>query len=243
MARARLHFHRRRLRHFQLHGRHRIRREPPPQSPAGSPGARVYDLRAFGAKGDGKTLEHGGGADGDRRLHGNRAGIVLVPGRRLRHRNSRVKSNVTLHIAAQGKLLGTADGKQYHAAEAIPLSGDSTLGMATSDCSSPSTPRTSPSKVPEPSMARALQFRSPSRGVPPPPGRGGSHRPYHLLFHRCRNLTVRDIFLTASAFHSVRVIQSSFVKLEGLHIHNRVIHNTDGFHFISSQNVQSATAT
>ena len=41
----------------------------------------------------------------------------------------------------------------------------------------------------------------------------------------------------ASAFHSIRVIQSSFVWMEGLHIHNRVNGNNDGFHFISSEYV------
>ena len=38
-----------------------------------------------------------------------------------------MKNNVTLHISAQGKLLASADGKQYHAAD-VPLRGDSTLG-------------------------------------------------------------------------------------------------------------------
>jgi hypothetical protein len=71
----------------------------------------------------------------------------------------------------------------------------------------------------------------------PPAGISGSHHPYHLLFHRCKNLTVRDIFLFQSAFHSVRIIQSSYVKLDGLHIYNRVNRNNDGFHFISCQYV------
>ena len=38
-----------------------------------------------------------------------------------------MKSDVTLHLAAEGKLLGSADGKQYHAIDAIPLHGDTTL--------------------------------------------------------------------------------------------------------------------
>jgi polygalacturonase len=38
-----------------------------------------------------------------------------------------LKSNVTLHIAAAGKLLGSGAGQRYHAVDAIPLSGDSTL--------------------------------------------------------------------------------------------------------------------
>jgi len=38
-----------------------------------------------------------------------------------------LKSNVTLRITAGAKLLGSAVGKQYHAVDAIPLSGDTTL--------------------------------------------------------------------------------------------------------------------
>ena len=41
------------------------------------------------------------------------------------------KSNVALHVAAAGKLLGSQDGTHYHAARGIPTSGDSTLGDGT----------------------------------------------------------------------------------------------------------------
>jgi hypothetical protein len=63
------------------------------------------------------------------------------------------------------------------------------------------------------------------------------------LFYQCKNLTVRDVYLVASAFHSVRVIQSQFCWFTGIHIYNRVIHNNDGFHFISSQYVQMSNCT
>jgi len=148
-----------------------------------------------------------------------------------------MKSNVTLYISAGGTLLGTADGKQYYADDTIPLHGDSTLndgnvglifavkaenfkieGMGTID-------------------GQGAQFRSPSPGIAPPAGISGSQRPYHLLFYQCKNIAVRDIYLKDSAFHSVRVVQCIYAKFEGLHIHSRVIHNNDGFHFISSKYV------
>jgi len=52
---------------------------------------------------------------------------VLVPAGVFVIGTIEMKSNVTLHISAQGKLLGSADGKQYEAAPEIPLHGDSTL--------------------------------------------------------------------------------------------------------------------
>jgi hypothetical protein len=200
-------------------------------------GARVYNIRDFGAKGDGIALDTAAVQAAIDACNREQGGTVLVPAGVFVIGTVELKSNVTLHLAAQGKLLGSADGKQYHAADAIPLSGDTTLsdgnvgllfavgadnitieGQGTID-------------------GQGAQFRSPAKGVAPPAGISGSHRPYHLLFYQCKNLTVRDIYLYKSAFHSVRVIQCEFVKLEGLHINSRVISNNDGFHFVSSQYV------
>ena len=200
-------------------------------------GARTYNIRDYGAKGDGTTLDTVAVQAAIDACNKDQGGTVLVPAGKFVIGTVELKSNVTLHIAAQGVLLGSADGKQYHAADAIPLSGDSTLndgnvgllfavgaenitieGQGTID-------------------GQGAQFRSATKGVLPPAGITGSHRPYHLLFYQCKNLTVRDIFLLKSAFHSIRVIQCDFVKMEGLHIHSRVIHNNDGFHFISSRYV------
>jgi len=209
----------------------------PGQSTGNDAGARVYNIRDFGAKGDGKTLDTKALQAAIDACNKDQGGIVLVPAGVFVTGTVELKSNVTLHIASQGVLMGTADGKQYYANEAIPLHGDSTLedgnvgllyavkaenitieGNGTID-------------------GQGLQFRSPSKDVPPPAGISGPQRPYHLLFHQCKNLTVRDIFLKDSAFHSIRVIQSAYVKMEGLHIHSRIIHNSDGFHFISTEYV------
>lgn len=167
----------------------------------------------------------------------DQGGTVLVPAGVFVIGTVELKSNVTLHIAAQGTLLGSADGKQYHAAEAIPLEGGTTLRDGNVGLIFAVNAVNIAVEGPGTINGQGAQFRSPRRGVPPPSGRGGSHRPYHLLFYRCENLRVRDIFLRNSAFHSVRVIESRFVWMEGIRIYNRVNHNNDGFHFISSQYV------
>jgi hypothetical protein len=66
---------------------------------------------------------------------------------------------------------------------------------------------------------------------------GYSQRPHLLVFYRCRNLLVRDVFLTNSAYHCCRVLECRNVRLEGVRIHNRVNKNNDGFHFRSSEHV------
>ncbi len=212
----------------------------PPAKPAGADsdlGARTYNVHDFGAKGDGTTLDTAAIQAAIDACNKDQGGTVLVPAGVFVIGTVELKSNVTLRVAAQGKLLGSADGKQYHAAEAIPLSGDSTLNDGNVGLLFAVNAENIVIEGPGTIDGQGAQFRSPARGVPSPAGIGGSRRPYHLLFHRCKNLTVRDIFLTAGAFHSVRIIQSRYVKLEGIHIYNRVNHNNDGFHFISSQYV------
>jgi len=211
--------------------------------PAKDLGVRTYNIRDFGAKGDGVTLDTAAVQAAIDACAKDQGGTVVVPAGVFVIGTIELKSNVTLFIAAAGKLLGSADGKQYHAADAIPLSGDSTLedgnvgliyavkaenitieGTGTID-------------------GQGAQFHSPTRGVAPPAGISGSHRPYHLLFYQCKNLNIRDIFLYDSAYHSVRVIESSFVKADGLRIYNRVNGNNDGFHFISCQYVAVSNCT
>jgi Glycosyl hydrolases family 28 len=202
---------------------------------AASAGTRVYNIVDFGAKGDGQTLctqALQAAIDACTADHG---GTVLVPAGVFVIGTVEMKSNVTLKIVAGGKLLGSADGKQYHAADAIPLTGDSTLNDGNVGLIFGVNAENVTIEGPGAIDGQGAQFRSPTRGVPPPSGRGGAARPYHLLFYRSKNLRVRDLTLVESAFHSVRVIQSTYVWMEGLHIHNRVNGNNDGFHFISCE--------
>src|SRR5256885_1644737 len=217
------------------------------QSPAGETnknqqsenalGARTYNIRDFGAKGDGTTLDTSAVQAAIDTCKKDQGGTVLVPAGVFVIGTIEMKSNMTLHIAAQGKLMGSADGKQYHAADAIPLSGDSTLNDGNVGLIFAVKAENFTIEGPGTIDGQGAQFRSPSRGVLPPAGIGGNHRPYHLLFHQCKNVTVRDIFLTQSAYHSIRIIQSSFIQLHGIRIYSRVNRNNDGFHFISCQYV------
>src|SRR5579872_4610710 len=96
------------------------------QGSGSAAGVRTYNIRDFGAKGDGTTLDTAALQAAIDACHKDQGGTVLVPAGVFVIGTVEMKSNVTLHIAAAGTLLGAAD-KQYHAAEAIPLNGDSTL--------------------------------------------------------------------------------------------------------------------
>ena len=208
-----------------------------PAGDAQTIGLRCYNIRDFGASGDGKTLDTAAVQAAIDACHKKGGGTVLVPAGAFVIGTIEMKSNVTLHVGAEGKLLGSADGKQYYAADAIPLRGDSTLEDGNVGLIFAINAENITIEGPGTIDGQGAQFRSLRPGIPPPSGRGDDDRPYHLLFYRCRNLRVRDIFLVASAYHSIRVIESSFFWADRVRIYNRVNANNDGFHFISSEYV------
>lgn len=200
-------------------------------------GARTYNIRDYGAKGDGTTLDTAAIQSAIDACNRDGGGTVLVPSGTFHIGTLELKSNVTLRIAASGKLLGSADGKNYHAVDAIPLHGDSTLEDGNWALLFAVNAQNVSVEGPGIIDGQGMQFHSPTRGVPPPSGLGGNRRPYTLLFYRCKNLLVGHIDLVRSAYHCIRVIQSSYVRMNAIHIHNRVNGNNDGFHFISCEYV------
>jgi len=198
-------------------------------------GARVYNVRDHGALGDGKTLDTAAVQAAIDACSRDGGGTVLVPAGIFHIGTIEMKSNVTLHVTAGGTLLGSADGSQYHAVDAIPLTGDSTLEDGNWALIFAVNAKNLVIEGPGTIDGQGLQFHSPQRGVPPPSGLGGNKRPYQILLHRCEHVRIRDLRLWNSAYHSVRVIQSTYFHADGLHIYNRVNGNNDGFHFISCE--------
>jgi hypothetical protein len=201
-------------------------------------GARIYNIRDFGAKGDGKTLDTAALQAAIDACTRDGGGTVLVPAGTFVIGTTELKSNVTLHLAASATLLGSGNGKDYHAIAAIPLEGDSTLGDGNWALLFAVEGKNITVEGPGTIDGQGQLFNNyANKEQLPPAGIFGPQRPYHLLFHRCQNIVVRDLELLRCAFHSIRVIQSERVRMEGLYIHNRVNVNNDGFHFISAKYV------
>ncbi|HTX22031.1 MAG TPA: glycosyl hydrolase family 28 protein [Candidatus Aquilonibacter sp.] len=200
-------------------------------------GAKTYNIRDFGAVGDGKTVNTAAMQAAIDACSKDSGGTVLVPAGIFVIGTVELKSNITLHISAGGTLLGSGHGTDYHPASEIPLSGDSTLGDGNTGLIYAVNAVNITVEGPGTIDGNGALFRNPARGVPPPAGISGSHRPYHLMFYRCTNLRIRDIFLKDCAFHSMRIVQCSFAWFDGIRLYSREIHNNDGFHFISCQYV------
>lgn len=210
--------------------------EPAP-APGNDRGARHYNIRDYGAKGDGATLDTAALQAAIDACASDGGGTVLVPAGTFVIGTTELRSNVTLHLAAGGTLLGSGHGNDYHAVDAIPLHGDATLGDGNWALLFAVNARNITVEGPGTIDGQGQLFRRSTPGTPPPSGIGGAQRPYHLLFYRCEQVLVRDLELLRGAFHSIRVIQSRRVRMDGLYIHNRVNSNNDGFHFISAHYV------
>jgi hypothetical protein len=206
-------------------------------------GARIYDVTAFGAKGDRVSLNTVAVQAAIDACHADGGGTVLVPAGAFRIGTVELRSNITLHLAPSAILLGSGDGADYHAVDAIPLTGDSTLNDGNWALLFAVDQKNIVIEGPGTIDGQGAQFHSPVRGTPPPSKLSGNDRPYHILMHKCEDIRIRNLSLVDGAYHSIRIIQSRRIFIDSLYIHNRVNGNNDGFHFISAEHVTVSNCT
>src|SRR5690348_15159600 len=82
---------------------------PPVMANENPSGEKIYDIRDFGAKGDGATLATDAVQSAIDKATADKGGIVFVPAGDFLIGTIELKSNVTLHLSAQGRLLGSTD--------------------------------------------------------------------------------------------------------------------------------------
>src|SRR5262249_5870043 len=209
-------------------------------APAGndkSLGVRVYNVRDFGAKGDGATLDTAAVQAAIDACAGDQGGTVLVPAGDFVIGNIELKSNVTFHLAAQGRLLGSGSAEHYKAGNGIPPGNGNIVLISAANAENVTIE--GPGTI-DGNGAKFFTGRGDNTGPGQNSAEGYSQRPHLMVFYRCKNLTVRDVFLTASAYHCTRILQCSRVQLNGVRIYNRVNLNNDGFHINSSEYVHVA---
>ena len=90
------------------------------QPPATPSGARIYDVRDHGAKGDGQTLDTAAVQAAIDVCARDRGGVVLIPAGDFLVGTVELKSNVTLRVAAAGRLLGSGKSADFSAGKGVP---------------------------------------------------------------------------------------------------------------------------
>jgi len=204
------------------------------QSPSADAGTRTFNVRDYGAKGDGKTLDTTAVQAAIDACAAERGGTVLIPAGDFVVGTVELKSNVTLHLAAAGRLLGSGNPADYSAGKGVPPGNGNVVMLYAVNADNVTIE--GPGTV---DGQGNLFYTGHGDNTGPGGNRAAGYvnRPHLLIFYRCANLRIHDVFLTRSAYHCMRVLECHFVQLEGIRIHNRVNLNNDGFHLNSNEYV------
>jgi hypothetical protein len=216
--------------------------QPGPPAGAAELGIGTYDIRDFGARGDGKatnTLCFQAAIDA---CATNGGGTVLVPGGVFLTGTVELKSNVRLYLAPTAHLQGVPGIENYRRGSRLsPGNGNYVLLYAADATNVTIEGRgTIDGDGANFYTGRGDGTGPRAPGSPAPTNSVNVDRPHLLVFERCENLLMRDLFLTRSAYHCVRILRCSYVHFDGIRIFNRINLNNDGFHFNSSQYVNIA---
>lgn len=197
-------------------------------------GVRIYNICDYGAKGDGKTLNTKAIQSAIDKCFADKGGTVLIPAGNFLSGTLELKSNVTLHIAASGKLLGSPKREDYTAGKGVPSGNGNIVFLFAVKADNVSIEGKGTID------GNGLAFYN-GKGDNTGPGQNGVggnfDRPHLGIFYQCNNLRMRDTYCTASAYHCFRILGCKQVYIDGIRIYNRVNRNNDGFHFNNSEYV------
>ncbi|RYZ24915.1 MAG: glycoside hydrolase [Chitinophagaceae bacterium] len=197
-------------------------------------GARIYNVRDHGAKGDGTTLDTAAIQAAIDKCFADKGGNVLIPAGVFASGTLELKSNVTLHLSAGGKLLGSPKREDYTAGKGVPPGNGNIVFLYAVNAEN----ITIEGRGTVDGNGAAFYNGKGDNTGPGQRGVGGNFdRPHLFIFYQCTNLLMRNAFYTASAYHCCRILKCKQVHIDGIRIYNRVNKNNDGFHFNDGQYV------
>lgn len=193
----------------------------------------LYDVRQFGARGDGSTNDTKAIQRAIEECHQQRGGIVWVPAGDFLCGTLELKSNVTLHLAVGGRILGSPHREDYQAPASIPPGNGNVVFLFAANAENVGIEGSGTID------GDGIHFNNGKGDGTGPGGQKGGNfdRPHLVIFYRCRHIRIQDAFFTRSAYHCFRILECREVNIRGIRIYNRVNRNNDGFHFNSSQHV------
>ncbi len=181
---------------------------------------RSYDIRDFGAKGDGESLDTAAIQAAIDACGRNGGGVVVVPAGRYVTGTIKLKSKVTLEVAEGGEILGSKDLADY----------------ATDIQDSIEAPKFSKCLI---YAENAEDITICGQGVID--GRGLmkdfpvkldgelQERPMLMRFVECRDIKFEDITLKDAASWCVHLVSCEKIRVDNVKIDSMVNHNNDGF--------------
>ncbi len=189
----------------------------------------IFDVRAFGAVGDGSHLDTPAIQAAIDKCHVAGGGTVLVTAGRYLTGTLRLKSNVHLHVSLSACILGSNDLSQY-ASDVEPCGFvnarhiDKCLLYA--------------ADAENMAVTGLGLIDGQGAGFPTNAADGSvGERPMLARWARCRNVTLAGITLRNAGAWCAHFLRCDHVRVKGVTIHNRAKFNNDGIDLMGTQNV------
>jgi len=194
-----------------------------PAAAAGTGALGVFNVRDYGAKGDGVTKDTRALQAAIDACSQAGGGFVFVPAGRFLSGTLTLKSNLTLHLGPGAVLLGSPEAGDYQAkpfpARDLDVGGFEVWALLYADGAHNLTIEGSGTIE-----ANGRHFPR----VKKHPDVAGGVRPRALFLKHCRRLRVRDLSILESSMWSVHLVLCEQVWLEGLQVFTSLIYNQDG---------------
>ncbi len=214
-------------------------------APFGRGAGRLFDVREYGARGDGKTKDTASLQKAvEACAHAGGGTVYLSPGTYLSG-TVVLKDNVTFHLEAGATLLGSTDLADYTLQPGPPAKGDANGKHLLFARDAENVTLSGSGRI----DGQGHAFWVPANRVPPKPDDlwrdvatydwKPTDRPSPMVeFFNCRNLRIEDVTLANSSGWTLRPIECDTVLIRGLKIRNPVIGpNTDGIDPTCCRNV------
>lgn len=195
---------------------------------------KVYDITGYGARPDGKTPATKSIQRAIDECSKAGGGIVLVPAGSFYTGTLYLKNFVTLYLEKGAVLYGSTDSTDY------PFNAPVTVKSVSTHGGNGKPKRNLALIYAEAQQDIAIEGAGTINGNGDNPfwqrGDNGPNRPKLIFFISCRNVVVKDVFLTNSAFWMQDYLGCDGVKIQGIRVYNHANWNEDGID-IDSRNV------
>lgn len=209
------------------------------------PGLRIYDVKEYGATGDGVTLDTNAINQAVDACHAAGGGVVYLPPGTYLSGMVILRSNVTLYLEAGATLLGSKNLSDYSSQPGPPARGDANQQHLVFARDAENVGLAGPGRI----DGQGSAYWIPSGRVQLPPGEAWRDviaydwkhlaRPSPMIeFYNCKNLRIEDVQIENAAGWTLRPIHCDNVFIRGIKIKNPVYGpNTDGIDATCCHNV------